>query len=158
MMVADLHRVAEIGGLGAGAVVTEPVPAVKLSALARYGLAAKAPTLRDLEGDRQAATLLATVRHLETSSVDDALDVLDLLITSNLLARAGKAEQLRTFPKLRKAARTMASSAAVLMSAPEATEAGVAGGGVEGDRGGDIAREAGLGGRDGRGLRAHDRR
>ncbi|GAA2788985.1 DUF4158 domain-containing protein [Nonomuraea dietziae] len=88
-------------------------------------LASKAPTLRDLEGDRQAATLLATVRHLETSSVDDALDVLDLLITSNLLARAeraGKAEQLRTFPKLRKAARTMASAVEVLMSAREATE------------------------------------
>ncbi|MFG6201005.1 DUF4158 domain-containing protein [Nonomuraea sp. JJY05] len=51
VMVAELHRVAEIGGLGAGAVATEPVPAVKLSALARYGLASKAPTLRDLEGD-----------------------------------------------------------------------------------------------------------
>ncbi|WP_431933819.1 hypothetical protein [Nonomuraea jabiensis] len=41
------------------------------------------------------------MRRLETSSVDDALDVLDLLIASNLLARAeraGKAEQLRTFP------------------------------------------------------------
>ncbi|MFB9681776.1 Tn3 family transposase [Streptosporangium vulgare] len=65
------------------------------------------------------------MRHLETSSVDDALDVLDLLITSNLPARAeraGKAEQLRTFPKLRKAARTMASAVEVLMSAPEATE------------------------------------
>ncbi|GGQ35927.1 transposase [Streptosporangium pseudovulgare] len=124
-MVAELRRVAEIGGLGAGAVRVEPVPAVKLSALARHGLASKAPTLRDLEGDRQAATLLATVRHLETSSVDDALDVLDLLITSNLLARAeraGKAEQPRTFPKLRKAARTMASAVEVLMSAPEATE------------------------------------
>ncbi|MGN9787952.1 Tn3 family transposase [Nonomuraea sp. ZG12] len=125
VMVAELRRVAEVGGLGAGAVRVEPVPVVKLSALARYGLVSKAPTLRDLEGDRQAATLLATVRHLETSSVDDALDVLDLLITSNLLARAeraGKAEQLRTFPKLRKAARTMASAVEVLMSAPEATE------------------------------------
>lgn len=63
--------------------------------------------------------------HLETASVDDALDVLDLLISSNLLARAeraGKAEQLRTFPKLRKAARTMASAMEVLMSVPEATE------------------------------------
>ncbi|WP_344948297.1 Tn3 family transposase [Sphaerisporangium flaviroseum] len=122
VMVAELHRVAEIVGLGAGAVRVEPVPAVKLSALARYGLVSKAPTLRDLESDRQAATLLATVRHLETSSVDDALDVLDLLITSNLLARAeraDKAEQLRTFPKLCKAARTMASAVQVLMSAPE---------------------------------------
>lgn len=59
----------------------DPVPPVKLAAPARYGMASKAPTLP------------ATVRHLETSSIDDALDVLDLLVTSNLLARA---EQLRT--------------------------------------------------------------
>ncbi|YCK40767.1 hypothetical protein ACNF49_43920 [Actinomadura sp. ATCC 39365] len=48
---------------------------------------------------------MGTVWYLETSSVDDALDVLDLLITFNLLPgaeRAGKTEQLRTFPKLRK--------------------------------------------------------
>lgn len=124
VMTAELRRIAEIGALHAGAVRVEPVPMVKMTALARYGLASKAPTLRDLEDDRKAATLLATVRHLETSSVDDALDVLDLLITSNLLARAeraGKAEQLRTFPKLRSAARTMASAMEVLMSAPEAT-------------------------------------
>ncbi|MER7361079.1 hypothetical protein [Nonomuraea wenchangensis] len=47
------------------------------------------------------------MRHLETASVDDALDVLDLLISSNLPARAeraGQAEQLRTFPRLRRAA------------------------------------------------------
>ncbi|WP_155342708.1 hypothetical protein [Acrocarpospora pleiomorpha] len=125
VMVEELRRVAEIAGLGVGAVATDPVPAVKLAALARYGLAAKAPTLRDLAEPRKGATLLATVRHLETSSVDDALDVLDLLITSHLLARAeraGKAEQLRTFPKLRKAARTMASAMEVLMTTPEATE------------------------------------
>ncbi|MET8992306.1 hypothetical protein ACFYUK_47395 [Nonomuraea wenchangensis] len=65
------------------------------------------------------------MRHLETASVDDALDVLDLLISSNLLARAeraGEAEQLRTFPRLRRAARTMASATEVLMAVPEATE------------------------------------
>ncbi|WP_433258555.1 hypothetical protein ACQPYK_23895 [Streptosporangium sp. CA-135522] len=112
----------EIAALGASRVSTDPVPAVKLGALARYGLVAKAPALRGLDEPRKGATLLATVRQLETSSVDDALDVLDLLITSNLLARAeraGKAEQLRTFPKLRKAARTMASAMEALIAAPE---------------------------------------
>ncbi|MGW5688906.1 hypothetical protein [Nonomuraea sp. NPDC003754] len=34
---------------------------------------------------------------------------------------AGKSEQLRTFPKLPSAARTMASAMEVLMDAPEAT-------------------------------------
>ncbi|MFF0520830.1 hypothetical protein ACFYTC_19135 [Actinomadura nitritigenes] len=71
---------------------------------------------------RQAATLLATVRHLETASIDDALD---LLITSNLLAkaeRAGEAEQLRTLPKLGSAARHVASAMEIVMNAPQPTE------------------------------------
>ncbi|MFD0684603.1 DUF4158 domain-containing protein [Actinomadura fibrosa] len=125
VLVRELSRVAEIAGLDAGRVSTEPVPAVKLASLARCGMASKAPTLRDLKERRQTATLLATVRHLETASIDDTLDVLDLLITSNLLARAeraGKAEQLRTLPKLRLAARHVASAMEILMGAPQAIE------------------------------------
>ncbi|WP_405148822.1 hypothetical protein OG589_12460 [Sphaerisporangium sp. NBC_01403] len=45
VLVRELDRVAEIGGIGAGRVETEPVPAVKLASLARYGMASKAPTL-----------------------------------------------------------------------------------------------------------------
>ncbi|MEU6748477.1 hypothetical protein ABZ914_19850 [Spirillospora sp. NPDC046719] len=61
---------------------------------------------------------------MQTASIDDALDLLDLLITSNLLAkaeRAGKAAQLRTLPKLRWAARHVASAMEILMRAPQAT-------------------------------------
>jgi hypothetical protein len=72
------------------------VPTTKLAALAKCGLASKAPTLQDLEPDQQTATLLATVRHLETSSVDDALDVLDLLVASELLAKAERAGYVRS--------------------------------------------------------------
>ncbi|MBA9005696.1 hypothetical protein HNR21_004578 [Actinomadura cellulosilytica] len=125
VLVKELGRVSEIAELGAGKVEVDLVPPVKLAALARHGMASKAPTLRDLEDRRQTATLLATVRHLETSSIDDALDVLDLLVTSNLLARAereGKAEQLRTLPKLRSAARQVASAMEVVMGTPQATE------------------------------------
>lgn len=43
VLADELRRVAEIAQLGAGGVATDPVPAVKLGALARYGLAAKAP-------------------------------------------------------------------------------------------------------------------
>lgn len=91
---------------------------VKPASPARYGMASKAPTLRDLEERRQTATLPATVRHMETASIDDALDVPDLLITSNLLAkaeRAGKAEQSRTLPKLRSAARHVASAMEIML-------------------------------------------
>ncbi|MEZ7129036.1 DUF4158 domain-containing protein [Nonomuraea sp. AD125B] len=52
VMVAELHRVAEIGRLGAGAVVTEPVPAVKLSVPARSGAGTgQACPFQDVKGE-----------------------------------------------------------------------------------------------------------
>jgi hypothetical protein len=70
-------------------------------------LATKAPKLEALAEPRRTATLLSTVRHLESSSVDDALTLFDVLMSTKLLARAQRAdakEKLRTWPKLRKAA------------------------------------------------------
>ena len=58
-----------------------------MTGLARYGLTAKAPTLKRMEVTRQAATLLATLRHLETATVDDALDLLHVLMAIKLLAK-----------------------------------------------------------------------
>ncbi|MEY9212085.1 Tn3 family transposase [Thermobifida halotolerans] len=123
-MVEALDRTSEIGGLGTGRVNLEDVPAVKLDTLAKYGLKSKAPTLRDLEENRQTATLLATVHRLETSSVDDALDVLDLLISSKLLNKAereGNEDKLRALPDLKAAAKKMAAAVDVLIHTPQAT-------------------------------------
>jgi hypothetical protein len=49
------------------------VAPVKMAELARFGATAKAFRIRQLEDSRRAATLLATARHLEGVSVDDAL-------------------------------------------------------------------------------------
>ncbi|MFJ6394070.1 hypothetical protein ACIQJT_41590 [Streptomyces sp. NPDC091972] len=62
------------------------VPAARMTGLARYGLTSKAPTLKRLEVTRQTATLLAAVRHLETATVDDALDLLHSLMATQLAA------------------------------------------------------------------------
>ncbi|MBB6122185.1 DUF4158 domain-containing protein [Nocardiopsis algeriensis] len=61
-MVQALDRTSQIAGIGAGKVEVDDVPQVKLDALARYGMRAKAPTLHDLAPQRRSATLLATVR------------------------------------------------------------------------------------------------
>ena len=114
-------------GLGAGAVDASRVPAARMAGLARYGLSSKAPTLKRLEVTRQTATLLATVRHLETATVDDALDLLHALMASKLLAKAermGNDAKLKALPQLRKAAKKVAAAVDVLMSTPPATEAG----------------------------------
>jgi TnpA family transposase len=119
-----LERARQVQDLGAGKVDVGQVPAARLAGLARYGLTSKAPALRRLEVTRQAATLLATVRHLETATVDDALDLLDALMATKLLARAerlGKDAELRGLPRLRKAARKVAAAVDVLMGTPPTT-------------------------------------
>src|SRR6202011_1016982 len=87
-MVRALERAAEVRRLGTGAADTSLVPENRLTALARFGITAKAPQLRQLTEPRRTATLIATVQRLEKVAVDDALDLLDLLMTTRLLARA----------------------------------------------------------------------
>ncbi|MFE6449650.1 DUF4158 domain-containing protein [Nocardiopsis dassonvillei] len=123
-LVQALDRTSRIAGLGAGAVEVADVPQTKLEALARYGMRAKALALAGLVPDRRQATLLATVRHLETASVDDALDVLEVLITSKLLNRAqreGNEDKLRALPDLKSAAKKMAAAVDVLIHTPQAS-------------------------------------
>lgn len=57
----------------------------RLAVLARYGLTAKAPLLRELADPRRTAALVAADRHLESAAVDDALDLFDLLMPARLL-------------------------------------------------------------------------
>jgi Domain of unknown function (DUF4158) len=99
------------------------VPPVKVAGLARYGLSATAPALRELSSQRRTATLLATVRQLEIDAVDDALDLFDLLMATKLLAMAeklGNKAKLRTLPTLRRAAVKIAAAVAVLLDIPPA--------------------------------------
>lgn len=58
--------------------------------------------------------MLATVRHLEASSVDDTLELLDLLMTTELVGRAQTAsdkEKVRQHPRLAKASARLAVAA-----------------------------------------------
>ncbi|MEU1458424.1 Tn3 family transposase [Streptomyces avermitilis] len=101
------------------------VPPVKLAELARYGMSAHAPTLRRLAEPRRTATVLATLRHLEGASVDDALTLFDVLMATKLLARAEREEdkaELKGLPKLRKAAAKVASAVSVLLDVPIESE------------------------------------
>jgi hypothetical protein len=60
------------------------VPYRRMVDLARYGMAAKTGALRKL------ATLLTTVVYLEAKSIDDCLDLVKMLIVTELLGRAGR--------------------------------------------------------------------
>ena len=92
---------------------------------------------------RRLATLLATVVYLSSRAVDDALDLLDLMITTKLLARAEREsakERLRTLPRLGLASAKLAAAVQVLIAATEdVLDPDAATGEPYGDEGAELA-------------------
>jgi Domain of unknown function (DUF4158) len=111
-MVKALEQVAEVMGLGmAGLGAERLVPPRRLAELARYGMNADASQIRRHGDGRRLATLLATVAFLEAKSVDDSLELLDLLMSTELLNKAQAAatkETVRKHPKLAMASARLA--------------------------------------------------
>ena len=111
-VIKALDQVAEIMGLELAALrIEDLVPPRRLADLSRYGMTAKAQQMRRHPAARRLATLMATVRHLEAKSVDDTLELLDLLMTTELLGKAHTAadkEKVRKHPKLAKASARLA--------------------------------------------------
>lgn len=117
-MVAALERVTEVGALGMGGVDLEAVPARRLAQLGRYGLSAKAPALRRHPRERQVATVAATVRTLEATAVDDALELFDVLMGNVLAGRAVRETskaKLGRYPRIAKHAARLAAAVEVML-------------------------------------------
>ena len=111
-IIVALDQVAEIQGLGlAGLGAEAVVPPRRLIELARYGMTADAWLIRRHPDDRRLATLLATARLLEAKSVDDALELLDLLMSAELLNKAQREadrDKARKHPRLARASARLA--------------------------------------------------
>lgn len=120
-IIKALDLVAEIAGFGfARADLEAKVPSQRLAELVKYGMRADASMLRRHPPARRVATLLATVRHLEGKAIDDALELLDLLMTTELLAKARSAsdkDRLRKHPRLAKASARLAVAVEALFAA-----------------------------------------
>ena len=119
----SLDRVAEISGIGLARLGAEArVPPRRMAELSRYGMTASASLIRRHSGARRLATLVATVRHLEAASIDDALELLDLLMSAELLGRAqresGK-ENARRHPRLARASARLAVAVEALFDSDE---------------------------------------
>jgi hypothetical protein len=74
---------------------------------------------------------LATAQRLEQMAVDDALDLLDLLMAKKLLARAERAstrERLRSLPRLTAASATLAAVVQVVLEVTATSETAASGG------------------------------
>jgi hypothetical protein len=122
-MVKALDRVSQITGTGFGRLDLESaVPARRLTELARYGMTASATQIRRHPPPRRLATLLSTVVHLESKATDDALELLDLLMATELLGKAERdsdKDKVRRHPRLARALAKLAAAVEVLFEVTE---------------------------------------
>ncbi len=116
-LVASLERFEEIRTIDASRVDLRSIPPSRIKVLARYAASAWAPTIARMPDDRRLATLLAFVKTLEITALDDTLDLFDVLITEVLAQaeRIWKKERLRTLKDLDRAALTLREACRVLL-------------------------------------------
>ncbi|KUH35259.1 MULTISPECIES: Tn3 family transposase [Streptomyces] len=80
-----LSRADEVRGLGFADVDVSSIPERKLTQLADHALTERVPRLKEQSGKR--AAVLAAIKRLETSALDDAIDMLDKLISECFIVR-----------------------------------------------------------------------
>lgn len=105
-LVRALRRIDEVRALEVHVTGSGRVPPGRIQALARFATTAKASALERLPAERRLATLVAFVLTLEAAAIDDALDLLDILITEIFTGAttAGEQARLRTIKELDAAA------------------------------------------------------
>jgi TnpA family transposase len=101
-LVRALERLTEVRKLGINVAASHQVPPGRLQVLARFANTAKATVVQRLPESRRLATLVAFVMNLEAAAIDDALDLLDILITEIFsdAERASDRSRLRTIKDL----------------------------------------------------------
>lgn len=94
------------------------VPPVRLKSLARHAGIVSMQKIARMPNDRRIATLVAFVKTFETIALDDALDILDLLITgiAGTAKKIGQKNRLRTLKDLDKSALTLADVCALILN------------------------------------------
>jgi TnpA family transposase len=105
-LVRALERVQEVRRLGIDLRLSQRVPPGRLQALARFASTTKVTAIQRLPESRRLATLVAFASNLEACALDDALDLLDILITEifSEAAKASDKARLRTIKDLDAAA------------------------------------------------------
>ena len=105
-LVRALGRIDDVRELGINLSVSGRIPPTRIQALARFAATAKANSLQRLPVVRRVATLAAFILNLETVALDDALDLLDIVITEIFsdAKNAGEKARLRRIKDLDAAA------------------------------------------------------
>ena len=105
-LVQALKRYQYIRDLGIGKIDIGNIPKAKINHLARYVTVSWAPSIARMPDDRLIAVLFSFAYVYETKALDDALDLLDMLITeiTSAAKRLGEKKRIRSLGDLDKAA------------------------------------------------------
>ena len=105
-LVRALGRIDDVRELGINLSVSSRIPPTRIQALARFAATAKASAVQRLPDERRMATLVAFILNLEAIALDDALDLLDIVITEIFsdAKNAGEKARLRKIKDLDAAA------------------------------------------------------
>ncbi|MBV8817443.1 MAG: DUF4158 domain-containing protein, partial [Acidobacteriaceae bacterium] len=123
-LVRALRRIDEVRGLGIDVAACRRVPPGRVQALARFAMSAKASAIQRLPEERRLATLVAFATTLEAAAQDDALDLLDILITEIFsdATKAGEKARLRTIKDLDAAAMQLGQACQLVLD-PDVSDA-----------------------------------
>jgi TnpA family transposase len=116
-LLETLQRYRTLKDPGIGKLDLSTIPPVRIKALARHASTAWAPTIARMTPQRRIATLVAFVAVEEVNALDDALDVLDMLITDIAAEakRLGQKKRLRSLKDLDKAALALREACELLL-------------------------------------------
>jgi hypothetical protein len=105
-LVSAFSRLNEIRAICVGEISLAGVPQSRIEALARHAAAVRTQAIARMPDERRIATLLAFAREFEIRAMDDALDLLDLLMTDTMREAENtfKKERIRTLRDLDAAA------------------------------------------------------
>ena len=118
-LVRALRRLDEVRNLAIDVSISSRLPRSRVLELARFAATAKAYAIERMPKERRAATLVALVSTLEATAQDDALDVLNIVLTELFsdAVKAGKKARLRTLKDLDAAAIKTAGVTRVVLDA-----------------------------------------
>ncbi|NOZ54444.1 MAG: Tn3 family transposase [Gammaproteobacteria bacterium] len=113
-----VERYQELQAFGLQKLDFSHIPPVRLKSLARHAGVISMHKIARMPNEKRIAILVAFVKVFETAALDDALDVLDLLIT-NIVGEAkkiGQKKRLRTLKDMDKSALELAQVCALILN------------------------------------------
>ena len=116
--VTAIERYCELRAFGAQGLDFSGIPPVRFKAVTRQAGSLSQWQIARMPDDKRIGVLVAFVRAFEINALDDALDVLDLLITDigGQAKRLGKKKRLRTLKDLDRSALTLAQVCALVLN------------------------------------------